>query len=413
MNRHLLLFISLLFSIILTCTAFAETEDEAVADQATELWDKTRGLAGDVWQHTLDLFKQSTENHSFGRVWEEITPKLEQTLTLEDRQDELPKHAWFSEDQQSNQADIDALLDQASEILTLSPSRHYRQRIRALETAIRQTQAEIAEYRQRRISAPDEHLWKRTTEEYEQAIQERLLRIKDLQTELAAVKQEFAAELRRLGLDLSEEQLEFMLSTVIGDDIIAMGAAFDNVKQITIQLEQLMLESRDDMASNRRYYGMYTVLLAILERMHQHLITAVNERYLPEIERIIERTRQLTAETRALLKRNNGNRATLEANLEAQDLTRRAAQLYRDYLLDQAEQVAAARARLLQDLAIARNTYETVKVSGELVALMRSSQQLLDSLLKRQPPALRPFENIAMKREFERLTARLRTREAG
>ena len=36
---------------------------------------------------------------------------------------------------------------------------------------------------------------------------------------------------------------------------------------------------------------------------------------------------------------------------------------------------------------------------------------LLDGLLNRQVPALRTFQNLEMKREFEKLTAQLRTEE--
>jgi hypothetical protein len=43
-----------------------------------------------------------------------------------------------------------------------------------------------------------------------------------------------------------------------------------------------------------------------------------------------------------------------------------------------------------------------------LVALIRNSRYLLDSLLERQVPTLRPFENLAMQREFAKLTVQLR-----
>ena len=57
---------------------------------------------------------------------------------------------------------------------------------------------------------------------------------------------------------------------------------------------------------------------------------------------------------------------------------------------------------------MALNTYETVKVSGDLVALMKDSRRLLDTLFSLQVPRLRAFENLEMKREFERLTRTLR-----
>jgi hypothetical protein len=103
-----------------------------------------------------------------------------------------------------------------------------------------------------------------------------------------------------------------------------------------------------------------------------------------------------------------GTSPVLRANLEAQALTLEAADRYADYLRDQRRQVAASGESLSRDLAVAENTYETVKVSGDLLALMRDSQQLLTTLFRLQVPPLRSFENLAMKREFRRLTRQLR-----
>jgi hypothetical protein len=50
-----------------------------------------------------------------------------------------------------------------------------------------------------------------------------------------------------------------------------------------------------------------------------------------------------------------------------------------------------------------------VRVSGELVGIVKASRKLLDGLISRQVPALRPFRNLEMQREFEKLTEQLRT----
>ena len=44
--------------------------------------------------------------------------------------------------------------------------------------------------------------------------------------------------------------------------------------------------------------------------------------------------------------------------------------------------------------------------------LIRTSQRMLDELLQRQVPVLRPFANLQMQREFAKLTERLRAAEA-
>jgi hypothetical protein len=162
------------------------------------------------------------------------------------------------------------------------------------------------------------------------------------------------------------------------------------------------------MQSARRYYGMYVVLLRALNRMHLDVEQAIEQRYIPQINDIAKRAAALSDETRNLAREHPEKAAVLQANLEAQRLTIEAAGVYRDYLKQQAAQVRGARVALEEDIATAWNTYETVRVSGELVDLVKSSQQLLEGLLDRQVPALRPFQNLEMQREFAKLTEQLR-----
>ncbi len=195
---------------------------------------------------------------------------------------------------------------------------------------------------------------------------------------------------------------------MVGDDVLNMAQAFVQVKRLTAQLETLTTESTEDLPIARRYYGMYTVLLDSLGHMHRQLLDAVDQRYLPDIQGIHERARELRRDTRRLMKQESS--PVLKANLEAQALTLDAAERYTEYLKDQRRQVAASAERLQRDMAVAENTYETVKVSGDLLALMQDSQRLLDTLFRLQVPPLRAFENLAMKREFNRLTEQLRSK---
>jgi hypothetical protein len=148
--------------------------------------------------------------------------------------------------------------------------------------------------------------------------------------------------------------------------------------------------------------------LKSLWKMHLQIEEAIAEQYLPQIDAIANRARDLSEETRRLLSSSPEKQDLLAANLQAQALTLEAAGVYRQYLRDQAQQVAAGRLELETDIAAAWNTYETVRVSGELVGLVKSSRKLLEGLLDRQVPALRPFRNLEMQREFEKLTAQLR-----
>ncbi|KAA6187884.1 hypothetical protein F2Q65_01225 [Thiohalocapsa marina] len=374
---------------------------------ADDWWQRSRDLTLDAWESTRDAL-DSQEPDPFGQVWTRVVPKLEETVALEEAQRDLPQRAWFQRDQADVQDEINALLDASVAILATSPMQQYRERLRELQEQLEATRQELDRYRQARIAAPEKSLTGKTVADYDRLIDERSRNIERLKQALAEVKRDFAAELRGIGLELDDEQVEFLLSTVVGDNIVDLGIVFDNVKAVTLQLEQLVRDSGEDLQSARRYYGMYVVLLRALNRMHLDVEQAIEQRYIPQINAIAERAEALAEDTRTLQRQHPEKRAILAGNLEAQQLTIAAAGVYRDYLKQQAAQVRQARQTLEQDIATAWNTYETVRVSGELVDLVRSSRQLLDGLLDRQVPALRPFQNLEMQREFAKLTEQLR-----
>jgi len=391
-------------------SAESPATSEVEGTEAAGWWQRSRNAAGSVWESTRGLFEQGEPNR-FGKVWDDVLPPLGEALDLQERQDQLPASSWLGPDRVSNRQEIDELLDEAVEILSVSPVRGYRERIADLRSEVEAAKRDIAEYRQKRISAPQDSLVKRSVDDYDRAIERRQADIERYTSELSEVRREFAAELRSIGLELGDEQLEFLLSTVVGDNLVDLGVVFDNVKAITLQLDQLVESSGEDLESARRYYGMYVILLKALNRMHLQIEQLIGERYLPQIDAIIDRAKALSAETRELQQRSPDKRDLLALNLEAQQLTIQAAGAYRGYLEDQARQVHFARLDLQQDIDAAWNTYETVRVSGELVGLVRSSRFLLDGLLERQVPPLRPFHNLEMNREFEKLTDQLRRGE--
>lgn len=371
-------------------------------DEADELWDRTLEYAGSGIERARRFWREQHAGDS--RLWQDLMPRLDEILALQDRQRELPESAWFGEDQDSNASRINALLDEAAGILVGNNA--LRVQVRHLAQVMSDNRRAITDLKRRRMAAPSDSLWRKTVQDIEDEIAERERVLTEQQKELERVRRMTATELRDMGLDIDAEGLEFLLSTVVGDDVLDMTLAFEQVRRLTEQLEALTSGGREDLPTARRYYGMYTVLLEILDHMNATMIDSIEQNYLPRIAAIGERARELRQQTREL--QAYAPSAVLQANLEAQQLTIDAAGSYADYLERQRQQLLTSRQRLSLDLAVARNTYETVKMSGDLVALMEDSQLLLDSLFRLQVPPLRAFENAEMKREFQRLTSTLR-----
>lgn len=394
----------LLILLLFAASASADVVDESL-QRADALWDKTVEYAGTALERARRLWRE--QHPQAAELWEQLIPRLDEVIALQDRQRELPENAWFGEDRGSADAEIDRLLDEVSVILV--GDNVLRQRMRELSSAMTGNRAAISDLKRRRLTAPSDSMWRKTVADIDAEIGEREALLQEQQTALDELHAEMAIALRVTGLDIDAAGLEFLMSTVVGDDVIDMTLAFEQVRDLTEQLERLTADSDEDVASARRYYGMYTVLLRTLDHMHASLLDSITQDYQPRVGAIAERARELQQETRTLLARRAN--PVLSSNLEAQQLTIAAAARYGDYLDGQRRQIELSRKQLARDIAIASNTYETVKMSGDLVALMQNSRQLLDRLFRLQVPPLRAFENLEMKREFQRLTETLRRQD--
>jgi hypothetical protein len=391
---------------------------ERSLDEASSLWERSAESADDWWQRsreaTLEAWDgakrslQPADPTSTEQVWKDVLPKLDASLALAEERPQLPERAWLGRDQRDAEADINELLDAAVAILSRSPVQRYRTRIADLRARIREARAAIDRDRRARVAAPDDALLGKTAADYDARIAAREAEIRADSAELERIKAEFAADLRAMGLELEAGQIDLLLATVVGDNIIDLGILFDNVKAITEQLATLVEDSGEDLDSARRYYGMYVILLRALEHMHDQVIGSIDERYIPRIAAISSRAAALSDETQRLIEAQPARAELLRNNLAAQRLTLEAAALYRDYLERQRTQIEQARAALAADIDTAWNTYQTVRVSGELVDLVQSSRRVLDTLLEREVPPLRPFQNLEMQRELEQLTRQLR-----
>ena len=381
-------------------------------------WNQSKKFMTDVWEDTTEAIsgKKATPDGNgeekdtiFAQVWNDITPTLEKVLRLEKEHEALPQSAWIFKDKEDSNSEINALLDEAVAILSISSTSQTREHIRLLEEQIREMKQTISEYRQAKISAPVRSTWVKTVEDYEVKIKELKELILRNEKRIVELKLQFGQELSEKGLVISQGQVEVLLSSVVGDDIIQSSVVYDNIKQISQQLMDLTISSKEEIEISKRYYGMYTVLLKTLIHMQETFISNIDDKYLPKIATIVYEVEELNADTKYLLrdKKDQNHRKLLLANLEAQNLTLKTAALYKQHLIAQRGKMVIAMQKSAADFQIADNTYKTVRVSGELINLLRSSQKSFDLLLNIQVPDLLVFQNLQMKQEFAVLTKKL------
>lgn len=357
---------------------------------------------------------EPSEPDAFQRqVLREIFDPLEEAAERYDRHDELDKRSLFGADQKSNQKAIDSLLDEAIEILGLSEVGSVREEIRELEVKIAEAEQRLSRDREARLSAPFESelnaIEKTLTtsrEDYDERIEENETLVADTELAIVELKQQFRQELREIGVELSPEAIEGLLTTVSGDDFVEMCVVFDNVRNVTVQLQELTEEAGEALDVARRYYGSYVVLVRIMDRLQKEFVRRVSDEQLPRLKDFQAKARENIAQAQRNLA-DGGDPEIAEANIRSNQLTIDACELYSEYLVEQARDVTAQNEALQKRLRDAINTYETVQLSSQVAELLAEGQRNFSALLELDLPELRGFENAELQAEFQRLTREL------
>ncbi len=310
---------------------------------------------------------------------------------------------------------LDGLLDQAVDLLAASDVTRLRQQIRERRAQIQDLNRRMADWQIAMIGAPPESgladdmlgwLGPRTRDQYQSRIDAARTELARHEAEFDRLKQDFVDGLNRIGVQIDREQVDGLLGMATADDLVGMAAVFENMRGINQALLEATRATGESMEVARRYYGIHAVMMDIAVQMHERVLNRVDEDYLARLGRLVEETTRLHEQTRRQLaaERDDRLRAVLRNNAAAQELTLRAADQYRARLTAQRRQVAAAHDRLRHERDVAVNTFRTVDLSGSLLDLINASGRAFDALMQLQIPELRPFENLDMQREFERLT---------
>ncbi len=374
-------------------------------------------------QTEVPLVKRSLngkEDKEAKRLFQAISKLLSKTATQRHAANKLPSESDFlvsplwSETKESRMKEVQDLLNAALDVVTDVPLVTIQKRIDAANARINAIENQITELRERRLSAPSDALLpgilSDTVASIDEEIEDLNKRISENKKEITKAKLEIQSALFASGIEVTGDQLELLLGSVLGGDLIKMVAAFEASRKIDERLAELMSEADGEIKTSRRYFAMHAALFAMLVHAQNHVIEKIDKVYMKRMAAVLKDIRRARAETRKLLRgRNRDDQVrVLNANLKAQAFSERVAIFYRDYLQTQRSQLVRARARSKRDLRIADNTYSTVEASFQLRALIDDAKSSFKALQMLEAPGFdQVFKNKELREEFENITEKL------
>ena len=386
------------FAVLIAFAGGAFAEDAATpADPAVEAQDK----AGADFLQAID------------QILADAADQRVDAKKLPSKDDYLITPVW-TETREDREAKVRGLLDQVLGIVTDVPIVGMQGKLAARRKDIRDIENQIAELKQKQLSAPKDALLPGITSDtvgtLGQKIDDDAKRIADNKAEIEKTKTEMRDALGKSGIKMDPEQMNLLFDSVLSGDLVRLVATFNAARAIDDQLSKAVQASNDNVAAARKFFAMHAALFAMLVHAQDGLIKKIDDQYLPRLDAIKKAVEATRKETGDLLKEaaRDDQKKTLQSNLASQEFTKKVADYYRGYLLKQREQLAEARLKAVRDLKIADNTFETVEASFQLQNLIKDAAASFEAIQKLEAPGFdQIFENQDLRREFENLTRKL------
>ena len=371
----------------------------------------------------LFIFIFNNSIYSFDK--KEIIDTLEDSVSFLDEEITLPDDSFFGKDKDDVKEEIDEFLDELFVMLELSKVIELRETYGELEKKIDTENNEISELKKEQVFAPAEsesslskivpdskytdsikQFIAETKGDYEKIIQIKKKNIKGYEIELDKIAVGISEALYEKNINMDPEQLKVWLSSAIGDDIISMSVVFSHIKDITLQLEELTATSGENLSYAKKYYGMVVMLHKLIVYMQNRFIADVENNIKPKLLQFNKEANTNLKEAKKLY-RNDNNNQVLKSNIDANNLTIKAINLYLDIVNSQQRKIKKALKISKEQEKVAINTYKTVKLSSMVSALINNGLKTFDTLSKLQIPDMAKFENKEIQEQFRKLTLRM------
>jgi hypothetical protein len=353
--------------------------------------------------------------------WDKLSSILTTASGLLEKQETLPDKAFFGDDKRSNAKKLDVVRERAIEILLGGEAMELHRQAKKLREGIPALQLKRDELRNRSISANESDWipawipsWVPGTETRSKIAGEIAALDREIEADKkleAETRGEIARALRGMGIGLDDAQIDTLLSSSMDDDLLQNAALFTNIRHVAEKLAELSAQDRENLEINLRYAGMYLVLNDLLVYTQEALLEKIEIDYKPKVAAVREESRKLREEALTGARDARFSERQREAfafNARANATTMDAAELYMRFLDSQADNSRKSLEELRRNRSLAANTHRTVRNASDLRDVIRSGLAMFDSIQGLSMPAIRPFENEALRREFEEIGRRLR-----
>lgn len=149
----------------------------------------------------------------------------------------------------------------------------------------------------------------------------------------------------------------------------------------------------------------YRVYLTAISRA----VKTITDVYLYRLTEIISQANDQMIQADQIRQKSPEHDAVAINNIDINARTIELAQLYGDHLCERKKRLEKLAADMNINYELSRNTFKTVKVGAELIDVIKTGEKDLLSIFEFEAPQLDAFYDKELRREFDALTAQLKS----
>ena len=350
---------------------------------------------------------------TFAAFWKRVSSRLDEGVSYIDKHGDegLKAEKTLLEAITFRDPEITRIIDGCLKEFMHSDVLALIDQVQKIQDGINERREQINVWKLATISAPATSLMplKKTRASLGRRIAREREAIRQEEERIECLKRETLAKMAGQGLAMRPEQLDGLLYSAEGSDLAQVMAVAENIRMIEVNLSEQLRGPEASAAQVRAYTGYvmmcYRVYLAAIERARK----MISEVYVKRLEDIIkEATSQMLQADALRQSLGSGRSAAAMNNLDLNSRTIDLADLYEKHLQRRLEDLERLSAEMKINYELARNTFRTVKVGGELVDVIRAGEKDLQSIFEFEPPKLEAFYDKNLRADFDELTAKLK-----
>lgn len=350
---------------------------------------------------------------TFAAFWSRVSPKLAEGVGYFEKHDGagLEADKTFLERITFRDAEITRIVDACLKDFLHSDVLQLIANVHRVEEGIVERQEQINAWKLASIAAPSTSLM--PLKMTRAALGRRIEREREaIDTERKRIDTMKADTLKRLeadGIAMTREQLDGILYSAEGSELAQIMAVAENIKVVEANLSASLKGPDAGPEQIKAYTGFLMMSYRVYIEVIARAMTKIENVYLTELAAIADEADTMMREAHELSQRSAKTVEIAQNNLDINARTITMAQLYEDHLKARWVALDTLKREMKLNFELARNTFRTIKVGGELIDVIKAGEKDLESIFNFEPPKLEAFYDKELRREFDSLTARLKS----